>query len=111
MVTSSGVNIQVEFWWYNLSILFIYLFISSELNNSSVGVIICNEKGEVIASMLVKGPPVGDSEEPETLACRKVLEFAIGFSKLVIEGDNAYVMISISSTGINLPRLGHIIHD
>ena len=65
----------------------------------------------MIASMLAKGPPVGDSEEPETLACRKVLEFAIGFSKLVIKGDNAYVMKSISSTGINLPQLGHIIHD
>ena len=90
---------------------FFYLFIFSELNNSSVGAIICNEKGEVIASMLAKGPLVGDSEEPETLACRKALEFAIGFSKLVIKGDNAYVMKSISSTGINLPQLGHIIHD
>ena len=87
--------------------------IFSELSTSDVGAIICNEKGEMVASMLAKGPPMGDSEEAETLVCRKTLELAIdvGFSKLVIEGDNAYAMKSISSTGINLPRLGHIIHD
>ena len=58
--------------------------IFSELNNPGVGAIICNEKGKMIASMLAKGPPVGDSEEAETLAYRKVLKFAIdvGFSKI-----------------------------
>ena len=52
--------------------------------NSDVVAIICNEKGKVIAFMLVKGTPMGDSEEVETLACRKALEFAIdvGFSKI-----------------------------
>lgn len=87
--------------------------IFSEMNNSSAGAIICNERGKVMASMLARGPPVGNSEEAETLACRKTLEFAIdvGFSKLVIEADNAYVMKSISSSGINLSQLGHIIHD
>ena len=67
----------------------------------------------MIASMLAKGPPVEDSEEAETLTCRKALEFAtdVGFSKFVIESDNANVMKSISFTGINLSRLGHIIHD
>ena len=62
----------------------IFFFFFSELNNSDVGAIICNEKGKVIAFMLVKGTLMGDSEEVETLACRKVLEFAIdiGFSKI-----------------------------
>ena len=34
--------------------------------------------------MSVKGTPMGDSEEVETLACRKALEFSIdvGFSKI-----------------------------
>ncbi|XP_030950713.1 uncharacterized protein LOC115974470 [Quercus lobata] len=72
-----------------------------------------NEKGEVVAAILAKGPPVGDSEEAEILACRKVLEFAIdaSFSELVNEGDNVNVMKSISSTGVNQSRLGHIIED
>ena len=56
---------------------------------------------------------MGDSKEPETLACRKALKFTIdvGFSKLVIKGDNSNVMRSISFTSINLSRLGYIIHD
>ena len=42
-----------------------------------------------------------------------MLEFAIdvGFSELVIKGDNINVMISISSTSVNQSRLGHIIED
>ena len=41
------------------------------------------------------------------------MEFAIdvGFSELVIKGDNINVMISISSTSVNRSRLGHIIED
>ena len=87
--------------------------IFSDLNSSGVGAMIRNEKGEVVAAMLAKGPQVGDSEEAEILACRKVLEFAIdaSFSELVNEGDNANVMKSISSTGVNQSRLGHIIED
>jgi len=106
----------VQIWQPPLKSIFKLNFdatIFSEMNNSSVVAIICNEKGKVMASMLVRGPPVGNSEEAETLACRKTLEFAIdvGFSKLVIEADNAYVMKSISSSGINLSQPGHIIHD
>ena len=87
--------------------------IFSDLNSSRVGAMIRNEKGEVVAAILAKGPPVGDSEEAEILACRKVLEFAIdaSFSELVNEGDNVNVMKSISSTGVNQSRLGHIIED
>ena len=72
-----------------------------------------NEKAEVMAAMSAKGPLVGDSEETEILACRKVLEFAIdaSFSELVSEGNNANVMKSISSTGVKQSRLGHIIED
>ncbi|XP_075655242.1 uncharacterized protein LOC142625480 [Castanea sativa] len=87
--------------------------IFKELNCSGVGAIIRNGKGEVMAALSAKGPPVEDSEEAETLACRRAVEFAvdIGFSELVIEGDNAAVMTSLSSPGPNMSRLGHIVHD
>ena len=66
-----------------------------------------------MAAMSAKGPPVEDSEEAETLACRRTVEFAIdvGFSKLVIEGDNVAVMSSLSHGGPNLSRLGHVVQD
>ena len=62
-----------------------------------------NEKGEVVAAILAKVPPVGDSEIHLFHWCN--------FSELVNEGDNANVMKSISSTGVNQSRLGHIIED
>ena len=34
-----------------------------------------------------------------------------GFSELVIEGDNAAVMASLSHPGNNMSRLGHIVQD
>ena len=63
--------------------------------------------------MSAKGPPIGDNEEAEILACRRVTEFVIdaGFTDLVIEGDNTAVMFSISSLGADQSRLGHIIQD
>ena len=71
---------SVHIWQPPLESIFKLNFdatIFSELSTSDVGAIICNEKGKVIAFMLVKGTPMGDSEEVETLACRKALEFAI----------------------------------
>ena len=66
-----------------------------------------------MASMSVRGPPVNDSEEAETLACRKAMEFAIdaGFTELIVEGDNAVVMQALTSSGATQSRLGHIIQD
>ena len=63
--------------------------------------------------MSAKGPPVGDSKEAKILACRRATKFAIdvGFTNLVIDGDNTVVMSSISSLGVDQSRLGHIIQD
>ena len=87
--------------------------IFSDLNYLGVGAIIHNGKGEVMAVMSTKGPPMGGSEEAKILACRRVTEFAIdvGFTDLVIERDNAAIMSSISSPGVDQSRLGHIIQD
>ena len=70
------------------------------LGCSGVGVIIRNEKGEVMGAMIAKGRGVTDSMEAEALACRRVLEFAvdIGITELVIEGDCAQVISAITST-------------
>lgn len=72
-----------------------------------------NVRGEVMAAMSTRGPPVIDSSEAEILACRKALEFAVdaGFMDFVIEGDNENVMRSVSASGADLSRLGHIIQD
>lgn len=66
-----------------------------------------------MAALLARREVVDDSEEAKVLACRKTLEFAVevGFSELIVEGDNVTVMQAISSTHPNLSRLGLIYED
>ena len=66
-----------------------------------------------MAALSARGPLVEDSKEAETLACRHAMEFAVDtrFSELVIEGDNAEVMASLSHPGNNMSRLGHVVQD
>lgn len=85
----------------------------AEINASGFGVVVLNERAEVMASLAAKGPSVQDSEEAEVLACRKALEFAVdaGFMDVVLEGDNSSVMRAISTGRANRSRLGHIYED
>ena len=66
-----------------------------------------------MAALSVKRTAVSDSEEAEALACRIALEFAVdaGFEELVVEGDNATVMKSISSLRALRSRLGNVYGD
>ena len=85
----------------------------STLNNFGFGAIIRNEKGEVMAAMVAKGPEVFCIEEAELLECRKAIEFVVdaGFSKLVIERDNSSVMKAISAMQVDHSMLGNVIGD
>nr|XP_023880678.1 uncharacterized protein LOC111993059 [Quercus suber] len=67
-------------------------------DSSGYGAIIRNEKGEVMVAISAKEGAVSDSEEVEALACRKALEVAvdIGFTDLIIEGDNVALMKTIA---------------
>ena len=99
-------SVGVSTWQTPLDPIFKLNFdaaIFSDLNYLGVGAIIRNGKGEVMAAMSTKGPPVGDNKEAEILACRRVTEFVIdaSFTDLVIEGDNTVVMSSISSPGVD----------
>ena len=48
-----------------------------DLECSGMGVIIRNEKGEVMGAKSTKGPRVMDSLEAEALACRDAIEYAV----------------------------------
>ena len=85
----------------------------SGLDKTGIGDIIRNDKGEVMAAMSAVGPSVENSEEAELLACRKSLEFVVdaGFTSLIIEGDNANVIQTISSSLPNHSILGCVVDD
>ena len=87
--------------------------IFQEHNNSGFGAMIRNNQGKVMAAMATKGPQVSCSEEVETLAFRKALEFAVdaGFLELIVEGDNVNVMRAVSSSTLNFSMLGNVIAD
>ena len=80
---------------------------------ASIGAVIRNVAGEVMAALSARGAAVNDSEEAKAVACRSALEFAIDarFSKLIIEGDNATVMSAVSSSSPNWSHLGFIYDD
>ena len=84
-----------------------------DISASGVGVIIRNERGQVMAALSLKGLTVTDSEEAKVLACRQAMEFAIdvGFSDLIVEGDNSNFMRSIASAQSDWSCLGNLYDD
>ena len=80
---------------------------------SGYGAIIHNGNGEVMAIVSTKGGAMRDSEEFEVMACRKTLELAVdaGFMEVILEGDNALVMKTVSQAQPNFSRLGLIYED
>ena len=66
-----------------------------------------------MAALSAKRPPVLDSEEAMALACRKAMEFVVdvGFSEIILVGDNVHVIKAISSPAVNSSRLGLIYED
>ena len=84
-----------------------------DTGSSGFGVIIRNYKGEFMAALSAKGPIVSDSEEAKALARRRALEFTVDarFEELVVQGDNAMVIKSISSLRALQSRLGNVYAD
>ena len=66
-----------------------------------------------MAGMFAIGLKVDTSEEAELLTCRRSLEFAVdvGFTRLMIGGDNTNVMQAISSDVANYSFLGNVVDD
>ena len=83
------------------------------LNSYGFGVVIRNEKSEVMAAMAAKGPEVSCSEETELVACRKAIEFVVdaSFSEFIIEGDNSSIIKVISALQDDHSLLRNVIGD
>ena len=98
---------------HDLEVVLVQAWLIWNQRNRVVHGVIRNEKGEVMAAMVAKGPEVSCSEEAEFLAYRKAIEFAVdaGFSELVIEGDNFFVMKVVSTLQDDYSLLGNVIGD
>ena len=105
-----------EVWQPPLSMVYKLKFdaaIFSEMEKSSIGAIIQNKRGEVMASMSAIGPRIETSEEAKLLVCKRSIEFTVdaSFTSIMIEGDNTNVMQAISSNVANFSFLGHVVDD
>ena len=84
----------------------------SDPASTRYGAVIRSNQAEVMVSS-IHGTPAVDSDEAELLACQRAIEFAfeVGFRDIVIEGDNATVMKSLTVPGPHGSRLGHVLLD
>ena len=85
---------------------------SSE-NRSSIGVVIRNGVGLVIALCSQCLPQAYSNDEVEALAVAKALSFAteIGISKVVLEGDSLTIINALSNDQRSLSSFGPLIDD
>ncbi|XP_075636584.1 uncharacterized protein LOC142608791 [Castanea sativa] len=84
-----------------------------EDNMAGVGVIICDEKGQIIAFMAEKVPLSNSVATLEAIAAVKALNFAaeLGISSVVVEGDSELVSKALLSEDISFADHGHLVEE
>ena len=87
--------------------------IFAEEKSSSMGVIIWDRKGLVIAFMATRIPQQLRLIKIEAMAASKALEFAreLGIAKAVLEGDSQVVIMALNSKTSVLAPYGSLIQD
>ncbi|XP_041027052.1 uncharacterized protein LOC121267270 [Juglans microcarpa x Juglans regia] len=78
-----------------------------------LGVVLRNEKGEVLACACYKRPPVSDFVMAKTVALWYAVDLCneLGFNKVIFEGDAQLVVEAVNSEDEDLFARGHIIED
>ena len=80
---------------------------------SSLGVIVRDKEGLVIATMATRVPQLLQAIEIEALVANKALEFAqeMGISDVILEGDSSLVMAALNSKDPGLAPYGLLLQD
>ena len=80
---------------------------------SSLGVIVRDKEGLVIAAMATRIPQLLQAIEIEALAANKALEFAqeMDLTDVVLKGDSSLVMAALNSKNPGLAPYGLLIQD
>ena len=85
----------------------------AELGVAGIGVVVRNEKGEVMASLAEKIPSPESVEMLEALAARRAAIFSVelGLHQVVIEADSETVFKALLGWCLERSSIGHIIKD
>ena len=82
-------------------------------NEAGLGVVIRNNKGEVMAAFAEKIPLPYSRVSLETLAARRAIPFVadLGFSQSIFKGDSEILVKALDNENHSLASIGHIIKD
>ena len=85
----------------------------TKLGEAGIGIVVKNEKGIVMASLVEKIPSPDSVETLEALAARIAAIFSVelGLHQLVIEGNLEIVFKALSGWCFERSGIGHIIKD
>ena len=89
------------------------LFLRKQIYRSSIGVIIRNNQGLVIASLTQKLPQAYQAIEIEPMAAIRALEsgLEVGIDQAIVEGDSEIVVKTLVSNNLSLASFGLLIED
>ena len=78
-----------------------------------MGVIIQNDMGQVMVSLLQKTMLPFIAIEVEAMATRRALELALetGFDQVILEGDSHILITALRNSSHSLSHFGHIVKD
>ena len=84
-----------------------------EDNLTSVGVIVRNREGKVMASMVESFQLPLSITVVEVIAAKKALQFAIdlGLSSIVLEGDSKITIDGLRGEELSLEEYGHLLNE
>lgn len=82
-------------------------------NEAKLGVVIRNDKGEVMAALAKKIPLPYSVVLLETLAAQRAILFVadLGYSQSIFEGDSEILIKPLNNENHSLASIGHIIKD
>jgi len=85
----------------------------TELGEAGIGIVVRNEKGEVMASIAKKIPSPESIEMLEALVARRAAIFSVelGLHQVVIKGDSEIVFKALLGWCLERSGIGHIIKD
>ena len=82
-------------------------------DQARIGVVVRNNRGQVVAALAEKVTKPESTEVLEVLAAHKAVQFVLelGFAHSMFEGDAATVIKALADGNCSVPSFGHIVKD
>ena len=87
------------------------LFVESD--QAGIGVVVRNNRGQVMVALAKNIPKPTSSKILEVLAARRAIQFVLelGFVHSIFEGDAEMVVKALANGNCSIPSIGHIVKN